>query len=208
MKTSQLKPVRLMWCWQGVPVTCLLGLVLGVTLCIGQIHAESPTHDLPDFHAKRVIESTPGPFISRVYFSEGKERAETLIGSGATLITIVRPDKQLVWLLDSQTKTYQQVSFDDRSPSAIFPSLDGLKLNKEEWEILGGVRTMRYRVTDDHGQNAGYVWFSEQGLPIRQEEPTGSPQAGGSRVTMFEDLHFGAQPPTLFELPSGYKKQD
>ena len=157
-----------------------------------------------DYSATRVIESKPGPFVSKIYVSEGKERSETTVGE-KQMITIIRPDKNIAWILMPATKTYQEVGVETAvsySHQQLFPEGEFKKLAQE---TLDGIKATRYQVLQSKAP-AGSLWLSEEGIPLKAEKAADEVLGLPPISLRLQDVQVGKQDAALFELPAGYQK--
>lgn len=162
-----------------------------------------------EYAATRIIQSGSGPFAgevsSQIYVSGNKERIETQVGS-QYMITIVRPDKHVAWLLSPQEKTYQEIAIDNMFSVNHERYFDRSKLKKLGEENIEGIKTIKYKAVSAEGLFAGHIWLSEKSIPLKIEKADDKVSGQSAVSIILRDLRVGLQTPSLFELPQGFKK--
>lgn len=134
---------------------------------------------------------------SKQYMDHGKMRTEMNQG-GQTVISIVRPDKKVIWNLLVAQKMYMEIPISGPArtgAAALPPDATYAKVGSETVE---GKPTDKYRI-DVKGKPVGFVWLAGQNIAKYQT-------ADGATTVIFRDFKAGPQPAALFELPAGYRK--
>jgi hypothetical protein len=138
----------------------------------------------------------------RAYFGGGHQRRE-VSAMGRTTVVILRADGTR-WTLLPDQKMY--IESKDGAPgreSGPDPMRShDAKLEKIGSETLNGLETDKYEVTASG--STGTAWLTSDHVPVRYQG-----KANDGRQTMnihmdYTNHQFGAQSPTLFELPEGY----
>ena len=157
------------------------------------------------YSAVQKIDTIPGPFVNKIYVSADKERQDASLG-GKVVTTIIRRDKGVAWLLIPKSKQYQEVALDTTQVASIqaqFPDMQKRLLGKEQ---LNGRHTQKYAYSDTSGRELGLAWVTDNGVVMKSELfedlDNGKPKA----TISLQDLQFGKQQQSLFEIPSGYSK--
>lgn len=183
--------------------------LIAVLLCFASLATAAP---LPppsvDYSADREIVTAQGDLVGRVYHAGGKERAEMEMG-GMKMITIIRPDRQLIWTLMPMQKMYQELDFDDEPPMG--PQLSAappqdMTISKVGSEKVEGHDTTKYQLTLADESASGFIWLTRDNIPVKMDMLS---EDGGQKIRMqmtLKNLKIGKQDPALFELPAGYQK--
>jgi len=158
-----------------------------------------------EYSADIVTESGGVALKERVYYAPGKLRKELEVPRGKQ-IEITRLDKKVAWLLMTEERLYLERGLgtgDDANPTAI--TFERTAVGEE---MVNGVPTTKYKALakqPDGGTLSGYVWATRDGITVKMElAADGAPDA---RLTMeVTNLKIGKQAPSLFEIPSGYRR--
>jgi hypothetical protein len=150
------------------------------------------------YSAEQLIISNDHTRTSKVYVDGGKMRAEMTIGP-ARIISIVRPDKDVVYMLMPAQKMYVENPLGDAKD--LFAQASGKNTKRELLgsETIQGQRCDKYRVSSEHG--TVFFWMNkETNTPVQLE-------AGDKSVRMeWRNVQVGPQPASLFEPPTDYAK--
>lgn len=159
-----------------------------------------------EYSAVQHIETVPGPFLNRIYIAGDRERQDASLG-GKTVTTIIRRDKGVVWLLIPEQKLYEEVEVANASVTSLPGQLDPKRGTRLGEERLDGQPVSKIAMPMDEGRQVAYAWVSPEGLVLKAmipaDEQTGRPEA---RLRL-QDVQFGRQDQTLFELPEGYRRK-
>lgn len=140
----------------------------------------------------------------KIYISDDKMRTEF-----SEMISIVRVDKKVVWMLMPEEKMYMETVF-QMSPKHQIPKAEVSPDEVERVfigkETVNGYATDKYRVTvKGYKEGSHYVWIStDLGLPL----PVKSAALDGSWWQEYRNIKVGSPNASLFEIPSGYQKVD
>jgi hypothetical protein len=147
-----------------------------------------------------IVSTAMGQNLSgKIYNAPGKARMET-----KDAITIARVDKNIAWVLMPGQKTYMEmpltsssvVAGGDKMPGEIERKLIGK-------ETIDGKAVDKYYIVYTAGPKteAIYSWIlSDAGIPVKTVAENGSWQVE------YKNINVGAQPDSLFEVPSDYSK--
>ena len=134
----------------------------------------------------------------------GNSRTEMLPHS----ITIMRPDKKLVWILMPAQKQYMVNPLKDVKgfySGGQVPGEISRKMVGEE--VVGGQKTKKYEIKFSEEAVRGtkedimYQWIAvDTGIPIKMS------MADGGIIYEYSNVELGSQPADLFELPADYSK--
>lgn len=174
----------------------LLGVILAVLLF---------THPAvgAEFSAQMVTKDRQEVVQGKIFVKEGKMRQEFLDAEGQS-ITILRPDKKMVWVILPQARTFYEEPLRLTWPGQ-FLQIPPLALRKRKvgQEKVAGYDTEKIEVTlrGKDGLIKQTFWLaSSLGLPIKMV---------GERdfSVEYRNIREGGVPDRLFELPLGYRKQ-
>lgn len=164
-----------------------------------------------DFSADMV--SLGGLTTSKMFVAKEKTRTEMQAG-GQQSITITRIDKNVVWILMPEQKTYMEQSLKPEKPEKpenIAATTDKMPGEVEQkrlgTETVDGRKTEKYRTvyTEGNKKTTTFQWVdTDLGYPIKMAVED---EDGKVMVLMeYKNLKLGKQPDALFEIPEGYKK--
>jgi hypothetical protein len=158
-----------------------------------------------DYTAVREIVSEQGSFKQRVHASKGMERTEMQMG-GMSMVSIIRPDRKLVWSLMPAQRMYQEVSIEQarrRDPGVSDPQIEISKLGQE---TVDGIAATKYRLILKNKSGGGFVWLTGENIPIKMEFISREGGAGVRVGMRLREVKTGRLDPALFEIPAGYTR--
>ncbi|MBU2712509.1 DUF4412 domain-containing protein [Zooshikella harenae] len=162
-----------------------------------------------EYSATQTIKSDSGPFageiVSKVYVSGNKERTETKMGT-LNMITIVRPDKHVAWLLNPKNKTFQEIDINNATSFAYKRYFDKSTLKHVGNETINGIKTVKYKALSTEEHLLGYLWVSANGIPLKIEKKENAIHGQSRALITLHDLKIERQPSSLFEIPQGFKQ--
>jgi hypothetical protein len=146
--------------------------------------------------------SAPG----KVYANEKASRTE-METDGQKVISIVRFDNKVIWVLMPAQKTYMEMAFSGGPSLAEYAEyLEGAKTKRDSLgsEQVGPYHCDKFRVRVTY---AGQDYMSTQwaakelnGFVVKRQPEN------GEWTSEFRNVKFGPQDPSLFEVPAGYQK--
>lgn len=162
-----------------------------------------------EYSADTIMETAQGKMKGHIYSAPGKERRE-MNQSGQKMITIMRQDKKVVWMLMPDQKMYMESPIDTRRQPE---NLNGYKIEQTPMgtETINGVSTTKGKVimTDSKGAKmGGFMWTTAEGIVVKTDVIA---MDKGSKMRMKMDLtnlKVGHQDPALFEIPADYTRMD
>jgi outer membrane lipoprotein-sorting protein len=173
--------------------TGLLAIVLALCLLVC-VRVSTAEEFSADFVVKTVGE--PLPVNGKVFVKSGLVRHEVL-ERGGKQITVVRPDKRVIWVINPDEKMYLEAAYQDSDRK-----FDSWTPEKEEQakflgsETVSGLACKKYESVED-GQKTIY-WISEKLLfPIRIESK--------ESLMEYKNITEGALADSLFEIPPDYE---
>jgi hypothetical protein len=152
-----------------------------------------------DFSSDVAQTSKAGTVNQKFFVSGEKLRMET-----ASSVAIIRPDKNVMWMLMPHQKMYMEMPIDPSKVPATSEKYQG-----EIERTLIGKEDVDGRITDKYrivSTNAGaktiiFQWFSPDiGIPVK------TAAEDGSWTMEYKNIKMGGQPDSLFEIPAGYNK--
>src|SRR3989344_558259 len=142
---------------------------------------------------------------SRIYYSPGKQRME-MGGAGGNVI-IIRKDKKVMWqLMGSMYMERAMGGADSQDPHDM-----DVQQTVVGDETVNGVKTTKYKVIatkKDGSKFGGFFWTTKDGITVKMDLLS---KEGDKKMRMTQELtnlKVGKQDPKLFEIPSGYTKND
>lgn len=173
-------------------LTC--GLVaLGLGLVTGVFAME--------FSADMVSSAHGQTSTSKVFVKDQRFRTET---KGQTTYSIMRGDKQVVWMVMPDQKSYMEMKPNPNQQSRTEEKVRGEVSRKLIGpETVDGHPTQKYEVTYTRGDKTEKMY---QWMATDIKFPVKTAAVDGSWTMEYKNINMGSQPDSLFELPSGYKK--
>jgi hypothetical protein len=156
-----------------------------------------------EFSASMLVKDGSRRFPGKIYVSNGKMRQEFIDERGQT-VTIVRPDKKVIWVLIPPGRTYLEMPLTTKLPGQ-FLQIPPQAVNKRPvgHDLIEGYETDKFQVSvpGSRGVEIQTYWVAKKlDLPIKME----------CRERQFsleyKSIKEGKVPDRLFELPPGYQK--
>ena len=176
---------------------CLFPVVIGAIVLLLVSSAQAV-----EFTATWVAKADGEENSGKMYMKDGKERNEFPGG-----IIIRRPDKNVIWLLSPQSKSYTEMSMDSpKSDVQIMPhTAEHIKdqMKKIGTETVNGYECDKYETTmgPEGKSQKQYIWVAPKlGVPIKMVSED------GSFSLEYKDIKPEKLEDSLFELPKGYRK--
>jgi hypothetical protein len=158
-----------------------------------------------EFTAKVVTKAGGKEIPGKVYVKGKKARHEIKI-AGQPNIQILRPDKNLIWVIIPQQKAYMEMPLTQESQEKMFINVtekQKAKMKKVGTETVNNYACDKYETTIIHqGKPAKfYVWIAtDLGTPIKLASQD------GSFSSECKNIKTGGVSDSLFEPPQGYNK--
>lgn len=157
-----------------------------------------------EFSAQMVVKDGDKIMPGKIYVQDGKMRQEFLDEAGQT-VTIVRPDKKVIWVLMPQEKTYFEMPLKARLPGQFIQiPPEALQKRLLGTETVNGYVANKFEVTvrgGKEGMMKQTIWEAQKlGVPIKA--------VCGERDFSIEyrNIKEGPVAARLFNLPPGFKK--
>lgn len=166
-------------------------------LCIAPVAAAA------EFSATLMVTDAGKAMPGKIYVRDGKMRQEFTDPDGQT-VTIVRPDKKVVWVIIPQKRVYMEMPLKFRLPGQFIQMPVGaLQKRQVGKDRVGGYETEKWEVAVPAGGSLEKqtIWVAPKlGSPIKMEcrERNFSLEYKGIRE--------GGVADRLFEVPPGYQK--
>lgn len=165
-----------------------------------------------DYSADEIMRAGDMTVRSKVFYAPGKIRKDRTVGS-TVQITIIRQDKDVIWMLMPGEKTYTEMPIKPGKTlkedlSGDFMKNTGVQSVLGE-EIVNGVKAAKRQVTikDPGGVYEGVLWQSRNGIIVKMEVDPKKSRSRLEPVTLeLNNIRQEPQNPALFEIPRGYTK--
>jgi len=158
------------------------------------------------YSADRIVESEQGEMTAKVYSAGGgKERVEMDMG-GMQMVTIVRPDKKVMWMLMPMQRMYQEMDMNSAARQDYTGVPDDVQISEMGSETVDGMPTTKYKMILKDKSAGGFVWLNKDNIPVKMDLLS---KDGGEKTRVkvtLKNIKVGKQDPALFELPAGYSR--
>jgi hypothetical protein len=174
-------------------------LILALLLALSSAAAAA------QFSAQMLIRDGEKLLPARIFVQDGKMRQEFSDAEGQT-VTIVRPDKKVVWILLPWDRAYTELPFRGKLPGQFIQiPPDAISKRLVGKETVNGYEAEKYEVTvrSRGGLEQQTIWLAPKlGTPVKMivKERNFSVE--------YQSIKEVAQADRLFEVPPGYKKLD
>jgi hypothetical protein len=140
-------------------------------------------------------------FHAKIYMKTNKIRLEN---QGQQNYSIVRMDKNVVWLIFPKDKVYMEmISYENQASATLLKGEIGRKFLGTE--TINGWETKKYEVTIKEEEKTIKAW---QWISTALNYPIKISAADGSWSSEYKNLKMESQPDSLFELPAGFQKME
>jgi Domain of unknown function (DUF4412) len=144
-----------------------------------------------------VVPKGDEPLTGKIFVKGDKVREETT-GEDQTQVMIVRPDKNVTWMITPEEKTYMEMPY--RSTDKMFEEWTAQKEKNAKFlgeETISGMPCKKYETIEDEEKTVS--WISRQfSFPIKIED--------SDETLEYKNIKLGGVDDSLFELPAGYEK--
>lgn len=179
--------------------------IAATILAAGAAHAQVPLPVLTaSYSADRIIETESGSFTGKVYATPERDRSEMSVGEMSTVI-ILRRDLQNGLMLMPSQKMYRELDFSEARKQAGAAPAD-VTIDAVGPDVIDAVATTKYKLVMKDGSAGGFIWLTDQGIPVKMDMLTKSGKKTERMTVTLRNLQVGAQDPALFEPPAGYTK--
>lgn len=158
-----------------------------------------------DYSATSTMETEETTMKGKVYHSHGKERREM----GKDSITIIRPDKKVIWMIMPAQRMYMENRIGQNSGKKDNADTSDMKFETTVVgpETVNGIAATKNKVvakSKDGSAMGGYNWVTKDGIVVKMDLVAKSAKSKTRIKTELSDLKIGKQDPSLFEIPAGY----
>jgi hypothetical protein len=175
---------------------CIVLLLMAGFFCFAGIAAAL------EFSADTVMTAKGRTSTSKMYIKDKKVRMEM---PGQQSYSIMRGDKNVVWMVIPSQKMYMEMKPDPSNKPKVDEKIRGEVSRKLIGsETIGGHPTQKYEVTTkiDGRTEKMYQWMATDiKLPIK------SASVNGDWTMEYKNIKMSGQSDNLFEVPVGYSKK-
>lgn len=173
----------------------LIGLILG--MWVGSGHPAAAL----EFTADQLTKIDGRTHKSSIYYRDQMWRIEHH-SMGPVNVSIVRKDKQVVWLLLSRMKHFKEVPYDPDQDLRVTEKLEG-EISRQEigTEVREGHPTVLYEVSTKHGERVEnyYQWVATDiHFPMKLAKKD------GSWIVEYQHVKLRSVSDYLFNLPLNF----
>jgi hypothetical protein len=164
--------------------------------------AGSPPAGALEFSADQITKIDGRSRKANIYYRDDRWRLEHH-DVGPVNVTIVRKDKQVMWLLLSRMKHFKTMPYDPEQAPKVAERMDG-EIAREEigTEVLDGHPTTLYQVTVQHGDRTD-VYYQWLATDIRF--PLKLARKDGSWIVEYRHVKLRPTSDYLFQLPLNFQ---
>lgn len=177
-----------------MPLAILLGLLW--------VAAMTPPAWALEFSADQITRAAGKTHIANIFYRDDRWRLEHQ-ETGPVNVTIVRKDKQVMWLLLSRLKHFKEVPYDSAQAPKVQETLAGeLSRDAIGTETLDGHPTTLYEVRVQEGDRTEiyYQWLaSDIHFPLKLA------RKDGSWMVEYRRVRIGHVSDFLFQLPVNFQ---
>jgi hypothetical protein len=174
--------------------------IVGLLLCLGHVHPLS-SYAL-EFTADQITKADGRTQKAVVYYRDNMWRIEHH-SMGPVNVTIVRKDKQMVWLLLSRIRHFKTVPYESSHDLQVSERLEGEVLREEIGkEVREGHPTILYEVTTKRGDRSE-VYYQWLATDIRF--PMKLARKDGSWIVEYQHVKMRPVSDYLFQLPVNFQ---
>ncbi|MCU0573004.1 MAG: DUF4412 domain-containing protein [Syntrophobacteraceae bacterium] len=151
-----------------------------------------------DFSADFSVKTTGEDEVKGKIFVKGNKIRQEVTEEGDTQILIIRPDKNVTWMITPDEKMYMEIPYESESQSVEPWSAEkekGAKYLGEE--TVNGHPAKKYETVEE-GEKVSY-WISKKlNFPVKIQD--------SESVMEYRNIKEGSVADSQFDVPSGYEK--
>jgi outer membrane lipoprotein-sorting protein len=156
-----------------------------------------------EFSAQMIVKDGDTILPGKIYVQDGLMRQEFNDESGQT-VTVVRPDKRVVWVILPRERAYMELPLKARLPGQFIQMPpDTVQKRLLGKETVNGYETEKYQVSVRNGEGLEFqtIWVAPKlGMPLKLV-------VDQRKFSMeYRSIREGKQSDRWFALPPGYKK--
>ncbi len=156
-----------------------------------------------EFSAQMMVKDGDKLMPGKIYVQDGKMRQEFNDESGQT-ITIVRPDKKLIWVILPRERAYMELPLKGRLPGQFIQMPpDAVQKRHLGKETVNGYEADKYQIAVRSGEGLEFQTFwvaPKLGVPVKVVSE------GRKFSVEYRSIRESKQADRLFALPAGYQK--
>lgn len=184
------------------------GLLTCAVLAPLAVIAAPPPEVTVDYSADSTMETEGGMTMkSRIHHSLNKDRME--MGGADGMVSIIRKDKKVVWQLMGDM--YMEMPMDASNASGM-EAFDIVEQSEVGQETVNGIKTTKSKIVavkkDGSGKFGGFFWTTKEGITVKMDMLSKEGDRKMRMTSELTNLKIEKQDPALFEIPSGYTKND
>jgi outer membrane lipoprotein-sorting protein len=176
----------------------------------GLAQAAGPSKATVEYSADSELETAEISMKGHVNYAPTRERREMVTDGGDKMITIMRPDKKVAWILMPSEKMYMETNI---AQAAGKDNTDPSQYKIEQTvigpETLNGVQTTKSKIimTGPKGEKmGGFMWMTKENIMVKMDAIAIEKNQKMRFKTELTNLKIGKQDASLFEIPPGYSK--
>jgi outer membrane lipoprotein-sorting protein len=156
-----------------------------------------------EFSALMMLKDGAKTMPGKIYVKDGKMRQEFIDEEGRT-VTIVRPDKKVIWIIMLQEKAYMEMAYKNQLPGQFIQiPPDALGKRQVGTETVNGYVADKYEVTVKGGNGVlkQTVWVAQ-----KLQMPVKMVCKEKNFCLEYKSIREGGVAERLFALPPGFQK--
>jgi hypothetical protein len=174
------------------------------TILVASIFLAGGLARAAQFTATMITKAGGMEIPARIFVKDNKVRNEVQFG-GQNSIHILRPDKQVVWIILPQQKAYMEMPVTQEAAQKLMPvtAEQMAKMTKVGSDTINGYACDKYETSMPHQGKPVKIttWVANDlGMPIKVVA------ADGSFAVDYKDIKPAQLEDSLFEVPKDYKK--
>ena len=185
-------------------------LTAAVVAMAGLAQAAGPSKATVEYSADSQLETAEISMKGHVNYAPMRERREMVTDGGDKMITIMRADKKVAWILMPSEKMYMETNIAQAAgKDSTDPSQYKIEQTVVGPETLNGVQTTKSKIimTGPKGQKmGGFMWMTKENIMVKMDAIAIEKNQKMRFKTELTNLKIGKQDASLFEIPQGYSK--
>jgi len=185
-------------------------LTAAVVAMAGLAQAAGPSKATVEYSADSELETAEISMKGHVNYAPTRERREMVTDGGDKMITIMRPDKKVAWILMPSEKMYMETNIGQAAgKDTTDPSQYKIEQTVVGPETLNGVQTTKSKIimTGPKGEKmGGFMWMTKENIMVKMDAIAIEKNQKMRFKTELSNLKIGKQDASLFEIPQGYSK--
>jgi hypothetical protein len=162
-----------------------------------------------EYSADSHFETAEDTMDGKLYSAPGKEARE-YIQDGGKMVSIMRHDKKLIWMLMPEDKAYMEMKIPKGGRKGDISAYD-IKQTNIGPETVNGIKTTKSKIimTGPKGEKlGGFYWTTKEGIVVKMDAISVSKTSKDRIKLELKNLKVGKVNPSVFEIPAGYTRMD